>query len=255
MCLLPSFSRPYFSPASHQPWPAPWFWTAPPGLTLEELALPSELDLPLSNGTLGWWLVALLHSELASCSCIRLKLFWHLSENWRGKQICEWNSCKFHIDFDTWSIFSEVISGQERAALRYRTIQVLNRLLDITWQNPLVSFLIFVMTLAEAVALFILITSLARLPFPVLAFFTILGIDMLIAIQVLFKVVSYPYTTSCQFLELGKRQKRKSRWLVRFLRSCPPCKVSMGDGHFFDRKTSLVIWKSCIDMLVTFLLL
>jgi hypothetical protein len=43
--------------------------------------------------------------------------------------------------------------------------------------------------------------------------------------------------------------------LVRFLRSCSPLKLSMGDGTFFDRLTSLVIWEVCVGLLVNLLVM
>ncbi|OXA42579.1 hypothetical protein Fcan01_22435 [Folsomia candida] len=92
------------------------------------------------------------------------------------------------------------------------------------------------------------------IPVPVLIFFLAIAVDFWIIIHAVFKVLSYPYVESLEFIHLVNKGKC-SKWEGRFIKSCPPSKLSLGDGGFFDTLTSLVIWQKCIDFLITFLLM
>jgi hypothetical protein len=109
--------------------------------------------------------------------------------------------------------------------------------------------------MAEIASLYVLITSSHQLPLPAALFFLVVAIDFAIFIHVIFKSLCRPYLASVAFLKhVGKLGKR-DKYLVRFLRSCSPLKLSMGDGTFFDRLTSLVIWEVCVGLLVNLLVM
>lgn len=156
------------------------------------------------------------------------------------------------IDFHS----SEAEFGMlRRIAVRYRTIQILNRVLNNVWRKPGMPVAIGGVAIAEAAALFIILTSVSRLPVPVLVLFSMVAIDFFVVIHVLFNILSYTFVSSVKFVDLKKRGRRTSKWLRAFMKSCSPLKLSMGDGKFFDRLTSFVIWRHCVDMLITFLLM
>lgn len=134
-------------------------------------------------------------------------------------------------------------------------IEVLTRMLNDIWKYPMMPITIFAILVAEAVALYVLLTSIALLPISLIAVFSFVAIDFFIMIHFIFKILSYPFTKSNQYLQTIQRVKKPTKWLNRFIRSCSPAMISMGDGTFLDECTSLVIWKLCIDLLVTFLLL
>lgn len=76
---------------------------------------------------------------------------------------------------------------------------------------------------------------------------------MVFVIHYYFKLVSYPDIKSDKLRNTWKQKKDK--WVRAYLRSCHPIKLSLGDGTFFDKMTSLKIWQFCIETLVDILLI
>lgn len=126
---------------------------------------------------------------------------------------------------------------------------------NIVWSMPAMQILVGGIILAVITSYFILLTSLDKVPGPVAIFFALMAFDFTFVIHFLFKKVSIPCVESGELLEKLKSNERKSKWFTAFVRSCSPIKLSLGDGGFFDRLTSLVIWKFCMDQLITILLL
>lgn len=111
-----------------------------------------------------------------------------------------------------------------------------------------------VITLCESISLYLVISWTKGVPLPVLILFSIIAFDFFLVIHGIFKIVSYPYIKSLGFIDLVKDGRYTTADLC-FIKSCPPSKLSLGDGGFFDKLTSFVIWKKCIDYLITFLLM
>lgn len=86
-------------------------------------------------------------------------------------------------------------------------------------------------------------------------FFYLMGIDFFVIIQITLNSQSKSYVASENFAKNMKRLKSQNPWIRKFLRSCPPLKVGMGDGKFFDALTAFVIWQFCVDKLISMLLL
>jgi hypothetical protein len=143
----------------------------------------------------------------------------------------------------------------------YRVIQILTQLFNDVWRNPSMSALVWGAVISEAGSLYFIITSVNHVPFFMILLFSSQAIDFFITIHVLFKLASFPCTKSCDFLESMKRRnnsrwgKMNYKWMKRFLKSCPPSKLSMGNGQCFEQLTSFVIWDTCINILITLLLL
>lgn len=107
---------------------------------------------------------------------------------------------------------------------------------------------------AESLALYILITSATIIPFPFLLCLSLLVVYMFVIIIGAFKLAANPYVDSVALLKL-LRAIDQSKWIKRFIVSFPPSKLTLGDGKFFDKATSLVIWRKTVDFLITCLLM
>ncbi|OXA54630.1 hypothetical protein Fcan01_11367 [Folsomia candida] len=66
---------------------------------------------------------------------------------------------------------------------------------------------------------------------------------------------SKSYLASVKFFENMKSLRSRNPWFKKFLTSCPPLKVGMGDGKFFDGLSAFVIWQFCVDRLINLLLM
>lgn len=137
---------------------------------------------------------------------------------------------------------------------QYRTLQLLSNFHNFVFCTPSMVVMAFSCTICESIALCLIITSSSTVPLPVLILFSIVAADLCIVIHAVFKILSYPHVKSLEFIEFVKTRSY-SKWEHRFILSCPPSKLSLGDGGFFDKLTSFVIWQKCIDFLITFLLL
>ncbi|OXA45913.1 Cytochrome c biogenesis protein CcsA [Folsomia candida] len=140
--------------------------------------------------------------------------------------------------------------------VQYRKLQLLSRLLNNAWRDPAMPFVVGGILVLNSTSLYVVLSSSEKIPLPVLAIYSVGAVDTLVMIQHLFKIVSYPYTRSVDFINAARRGlKKASRWEVKYIVSCFPLKVHMGNGTFFDRSTSLVVCNTALDLLVTFLLL
>lgn len=135
----------------------------------------------------------------------------------------------------------------------YRILQLVSTNHNNAWTQPSMPVGIGGIVVAETVSLYILVTSHDQIPFLVLLIFIIIAVDCM-CMYVVFKIASYPYTKSCQFIEFMKT-KDGTKWIKRFMSSCPPSRLTMGDGTFFDRLTAFVVWKKSMDFLITLLLM
>lgn len=139
----------------------------------------------------------------------------------------------------------------------YRTIQLLIWLQNSVWRNGGMTICVGGIIQAESVALYILLTSVKRLTIFVIILFIIIAFDIVIVIYIVFKIMSRPYIKSrklLHFMRHGTRW-RFNAWLKRFSKSCPPLKLCNGGGKFFDRMSTILIWQSSVDLLITWLYL
>ncbi|OXA46206.1 hypothetical protein Fcan01_19286 [Folsomia candida] len=143
--------------------------------------------------------------------------------------------------------------GHEHLYL-YRILTLLTTYQNNGWCQPSMPLAIGGVIAADTVSHYILITSYDKIPLSILFLFVIIALDCVILIHVMFNMLGKPYTTSCDFIEFMK-SRNGPKWVKRFMRSCHPSKLTMGDGTFFDRSTSLVIWQKGIDYLITLLLM
>ncbi|OXA55628.1 hypothetical protein Fcan01_09085 [Folsomia candida] len=141
-----------------------------------------------------------------------------------------------------------------RNFVQLRTLQMLSNLQNFVFAAPSMGVIIGTLTLLESCAIYILMKSGELIPLPIFVLLSIAAIDYLIVILGIFKIGSNPYVKSMRFIQLTKTNKL-SKYEVAFIKSCPPSKLSLGDGRFFDRLTSFVIWQKCIDWIITFLLM
>lgn len=140
------------------------------------------------------------------------------------------------------------------AAIKYRIVQSVSNLQESVLRKPFMSMIIGGVMLAEITSLFLVISSIHELPLAVAMFFMALAIDFFVVIHVMFKSLCRPYLASVEFVKRAQR-KRNGKWLNKYLKSCTPLKLSMGGGCFFDRLTSFVIWKLCVDQVVNLLVM
>lgn len=139
---------------------------------------------------------------------------------------------------------------------KYRTLQLLSDMHNSVFRNPAMAATVGCVTIGESFALYPLIASASVVPLPLLVLFANVSLDFFIAIVGLFKIMSFPFTKSVDLLNSLQRINIKpANWVNRYLRSCSPSKLTLGDGRFFDRSTSLLIWAQCVDLLITFLLM
>lgn len=136
----------------------------------------------------------------------------------------------------------------------YRILQLLSTYQNNAWCQPSMQLCIGGIVVCETVSLYILVTSYHRIPLSVLFVFIICALDCGIVIQVIFNILSYPYTKSCDFID-SMKSVDGTKWVKYFMRSCQPSKLSMGDGGFFDRLTSFVLWQLSINNLITLVLM
>lgn len=146
------------------------------------------------------------------------------------------------------------LGGREYGdVVRYRVIQVLTRLQNHIWQRLMMPLRFFLVTMV-AVTLYVLITSIDQIPVMIVVLFSAMAVNGFIVICVIYKILSYPLIASNRYLGLMK-QKKASKCVTRFMKTCPPAKISMGDGKHFDKLASFVVCRQSIDLLISFLLL
>lgn len=138
---------------------------------------------------------------------------------------------------------------------KYRDSQLLFNLYSCVMATPMATLLMGTAMIAEVTILYALITSGTVIPPTVAALFAVIALDFFLIIQIVFKMLRRPYVASMVFKQKVDTLEKRGRWFNRFMKSCSPVKVPMGDGNFFDRKSSIVIWNVCINQLVALLLL
>lgn len=139
---------------------------------------------------------------------------------------------------------------------QYRRFQLLSRLHNNVFKDPIMPAVIMVIILIQSTSLYVLVTLGTEITLAILGLFFVVAIDCFIVIQCFFKIMSYPYTRSVKVMKLARKGIINcSKWEVKFIKSCYQLKVGMGNDTFFDRMTSLIIWKTSTDILITFLLM
>lgn len=135
---------------------------------------------------------------------------------------------------------------------RYRTLQLLSGMHNLVLREPVMPALVGGILLCESFALYLVLTSMFVIPVPILVLSLGVAVEMSIIIG-LFRMMANPFVKSEKLLKY-LQILNGPRWVKRFVMSCPPSKMILGDGNFFDKATSLVIWRKSVDLLITFLL-
>lgn len=139
---------------------------------------------------------------------------------------------------------------------KYRIAQVAENLVNAILEKPY--FLIFLnfVILGQIGSLYTIITSWSYLSFEIILLFMLFGFNFFTVIHIFLHSLNKPNVTSAQFIKNLRRSKSARCPMFRkFLNSCPPLKVGMGDGTFYDKLTSFKIWQFCVDRLIRLLLL
>ncbi|OXA62690.1 uncharacterized protein LOC118433875 [Folsomia candida] len=139
-------------------------------------------------------------------------------------------------------------------AVKYRIAQSMSNLHGSVMRKPFMSMIIGGVMMVEITSLYLVINSIHELPTPVAMFFIILAMDFFVVIHLLFKSLCRPHLASVELVNKAKMAKR-GKWLDKYLKSCVPLELSMGGGCFFDRLSSFVIWKFCVDQVVNLLVM
>jgi len=141
---------------------------------------------------------------------------------------------------------------QEKMTKLYREIQVLGVLNNcILKTSTLVLTLIVIFLVASSITLFVKLDRSLENALA-LAFFLLVGIQSFIFLLICLGGMSGPYVESGKVIETFKREvlctKTKPgfeyKWLQRFVRSCAPVKVKIGENNFIERETPL----KCVDV-------
>ncbi|OXA61313.1 hypothetical protein Fcan01_01615 [Folsomia candida] len=134
-------------------------------------------------------------------------------------------------------------------AIKYRIVQSMSNLHGSVMRKPFMSMIVGGVMMVEITSLYLVISSIHEMPPPVAIFFIVMVMDFFVVIHLLFKALCRPYLASVEFVNRAKMKKR-GKWFDKYLKSCVPLELSMGGGCFFDRLTSFVIWKFCVDQVV-----
>jgi hypothetical protein len=143
---------------------------------------------------------------------------------------------------------------------QYRVAQVLSSVSNKFWAFPALHLQVGVWILAEVVSLYCIIRLHNVMPVTMLDFFGIIALDGFVVVHLIFNLMSRPYLASIEFKAgimkvAGAHKNRESKWIQKFVTSCSPIQLKMGDGNFFDTLTALNIWQFCVDNLITLSLL
>ncbi|XP_035711309.1 uncharacterized protein LOC118436803 [Folsomia candida] len=136
----------------------------------------------------------------------------------------------------------------------YRTLQILSTMHNSVLSQPLMPALVGGVTVCQSFALCIIIAPTSEVPIPIFLLFSQIALNMFVVIIVPFKMMSGPLVKSMKLLKSLERMNGKSS-VKQFVKSCPPSKLNLGDGKFFDKATSLVILSKSVDLLIYFLLI
>ncbi|OXA54615.1 hypothetical protein Fcan01_11135 [Folsomia candida] len=119
--------------------------------------------------------------------------------------------------------------------------QMLTDMHNSVIRHPFISIMVGAVTACESFALYIIITATSAIPIPILLLLSSVAVDLFVLIVGPFRIMANPLVKSIALLESLKRMN-ESKWVKRFVRSLPPSKMTLGDGKFFDKATSLVIY-------------
>ncbi|OXA49501.1 hypothetical protein Fcan01_15713 [Folsomia candida] len=108
----------------------------------------------------------------------------------------------------------------------YRTLQMLTDMHNTVFGYLIMSILIGAITVCESFALYTIITSTSEVPIPVIILFSTVAVDLLIVIVGPFKMMANPLVKSIELLE-ALQWMNGSGWIRRFVRSCPPSKMTL----------------------------
>lgn len=136
--------------------------------------------------------------------------------------------------------------------------QVAQNLVNCVMSKPFLAMFLAFSIEGQISSLYIIISSWSKLSANVALFFLLMVIDFFAVIQFMFHSLSYSHVASVKFVKNARRisnQIGRDTWFRKFLRSCAPLKVGMGDGKYFDELTTFVIWQFCVDRLINLLLL
>ncbi|XP_035711382.1 uncharacterized protein LOC118436855 [Folsomia candida] len=137
----------------------------------------------------------------------------------------------------------------------FRVAQVFQNLVNSVMGKPLITIFVSLSIMCQIISLYVIITSWEKISFGVSAFFYLMGIDFFVVIHITLHSLSKSYVVTVKFAKNMTSLRSQNAWFKKFLRSCPPLKVGMGDGKFFDGLTSFIIWQFCVDRLINMLLL
>ncbi|OXA54249.1 hypothetical protein Fcan01_11873 [Folsomia candida] len=112
--------------------------------------------------------------------------------------------------------------------LLYPTLVLFN-LYSYVMATPMATLLMGTAMIAEVTILYALIKSETLIPPVVAALFFVIALDFFLIIQIVFKMLRRPYVASMGFKESGASLKIRGKWFNRFMKSCAPVKVPMGD--------------------------
>ncbi|XP_035702704.1 uncharacterized protein LOC118434070 [Folsomia candida] len=150
-------------------------------------------------------------------------------------------------------IHRKLTSGLYTEIRKYRYIQTLSLLQNELLKQPGIQVLVGGIIITETVSIYMVFRSWQILPLPALGFFGIIATSFFFTIHVYFKAISNPFVKSVELVRFGGQMRNK--WVQAYLRSCSPIRVSLGDGSYFGKITSLKIWQYCMDRLEMILLL
>lgn len=136
----------------------------------------------------------------------------------------------------------------------YRTLEILSTMQNSVLRQPFMPTLVGGVTVCQTWTLYIVITGTSLVPVPALLLSLGVATEMFLVIMGPFRMIANPFVKSTELLK-SLRRLNNSRWIQRFVRSCQPSKLTLGDGKFFDRATFLLVWRKSIDFLISFLLM
>ncbi|OXA54194.1 hypothetical protein Fcan01_11561 [Folsomia candida] len=112
----------------------------------------------------------------------------------------------------------------------FRVAQVFQNLVNSVMRKPLITIFVLLTMLSEITSLYVIITSWENISFGVSAFFYLMVIDYFVIIHITLHSLSKPYVVSVKLAKNMKSLRSQNAWFKKFLTSCPPLKVGMGDA-------------------------
>lgn len=153
-------------------------------------------------------------------------------------------------------ILSTLTRGNMNVLHQYRVAQVTENLVNSVLIEPFFPvFLSFIM-IGQISSLYIIITSWSHVSAGLMLLFVLLVVDFFSIIHMFLNSLSYSHVASARLIKTVKRSKKWGNMGCRkFLSLCPPLKVGIGDGKFYDKLTSLTIWQFCLDRVINLLII